>query len=73
VSRYSLRLLAVIDVDGDALDDVARDLAPPPVIEPGRPRVGVASQVLNVFEGRVVLQQVGDGRDPDARKLRVAV
>ena len=50
-------LLGVIDVDGYTFNDVPRDLAAPPVVEAGGARVGVAGQVLDVFQGRVVLHK----------------
>jgi hypothetical protein len=43
------------EVDRDPLDDVAGDLAPPPIIETGRPGIGMPSQVLDVFQSRVLL------------------
>src|SRR5215469_5037115 len=44
------------------LDDVPCHLPLPAVIEPRRPRVGMASQVLHVFERHTLSQQIGDGR-----------
>src|SRR5512135_3067529 len=54
--------------DRDPLDDIPRDLPPPPVVDPGGPRVGVAGQVLHVLERRVLLEEIGHGRD--AKRVR---
>jgi hypothetical protein len=43
------------------LDDVARNLASPPVVDPGRAGVGMASEILNVFERDILFQEIGHG------------
>ena len=45
----------LIDIEGNAFDDVAGNRASPAIVEAGRPRIGVAGKVLDVFQGRVLL------------------
>jgi len=51
--------------DRDPLHNIPCDLLVAPVVEPGGARVGVASQVLHVFEGHALFEQVGDGGDAE--------
>ena len=58
--------------DRDPFDDVSRHLAPPPVVDPRRPRVGMPRQVLHVLERDVLLEEVRHGRDAERVRREVA-
>ncbi len=47
------------ELDRYSLDDVPRDLAFSPVVESRCSRIGVAGQVLDVFQRHSLTQQVG--------------
>ena len=44
------------------LDNVPGDLPPSPVVEPRGPRVSMPGQVLDVLQGYVLFQEVGNRR-----------
>src|SRR5271166_5418435 len=61
----------VMASDRDPLDDVPRDLATPPIVDPSCPRVRMASQVLHVLQRYVLLQEIGHGRDAERVRREV--
>ena len=42
-------------------DDVSRNLLLPAIVEPRGPGIGMAEQILHVFEGNALKQEVGRG------------
>lgn len=47
------------DLNGNPLDDISRDLFLSPIVESGRAGIGVAEQILHVFQRHALLQQIG--------------
>ena len=58
-------------LEGDALDDAAVDAFPPPVVELGGGRVGVADQVLDLLDGDVLRKQGGDDHDAEGVRRQI--
>jgi len=52
-----------LQLDRDPLHDVACHPALATVVEPGCARIGVAGQVLHVFQGDALSQEISDRRD----------
>ena len=67
LSRQVASFMHDLSLDGNRnpLDDVAGHFLLPPVIEPRRPRAGVAGQVLHVIKRHALREQVGDYRDAE--------
>lgn len=51
--------------DRNTLDNVSCHFLLPPVVKGGRPRIGVTGEILDVFEGDVLFQEVGNRRDAE--------
>ena len=54
-----------LSVGRNSLDDVPGDLAFSPVVQPGRPWVGVIGEILNIFKGNALFEQGSDGGDAE--------
>ena len=48
------------------LDDIARHAPAPAIVNLGGPGVGMAGEVLHVFQRHVLIEQIGHNRDPEA-------
>jgi hypothetical protein len=50
---------------GDPLDDIPCNFPTPAVVDPRRPRIGVARKILHILQRHVLLQEVGHGGYPE--------
>lgn len=55
-------------LDGDSFNDVSCDSSPPTVVKMCSPGIGVASQVLDVFQRDSLGKQVGDRGDAEGMR-----
>jgi hypothetical protein len=66
-SNFRLVSGAVIS-NRNPLDDIARDAPAPAIVNLGGPGVGVAGEVLHVFQRHVLIEQIRYNRDPEAMR-----
>jgi hypothetical protein len=52
-------------LDRDSFDDVSRDSLVPAIVESRRSRVGMTSEVLDIFKWNVLTQQIRDSRNAE--------